>query len=212
MLGFDALGVRALGAVNSVQLGGTLVLGLAIETDSAIGLQVRNIGLPVETDAALFIQPAHLINIGLATETDTALQATVAHFVGIATETDRAIFVQPPLSIVRETDSALSVRPQRIKPIGLATETDTALAAAFAKGHSVTIGIAVEFDTALAVRLGRLNIAEETDEALPIQWVQTGYWPFNDLKPRHISIQFCANPIGGGMGMSGREPTIDSGN
>lgn len=36
-------------------------------------------------------------------------------------------------------------------------------------------------------------------------------WPFDDLKPRHIGIHLVSAPIGGGVALTGREPTIDSG-
>lgn len=36
-------------------------------------------------------------------------------------------------------------------------------------------------------------------------------WPTDDLKPRDIGIYPCAAPIGGGIELTGKEPTIDSG-
>lgn len=44
-------------------------------------------------------------------------------------------------------------------------------------------------------------VPEEADEE----------WPFDDLKPRDIAIIPCAAPIGGGVSLTGKEPTIDSG-
>lgn len=36
-------------------------------------------------------------------------------------------------------------------------------------------------------------------------------WPFDELKPRHIGIHPCVSPIGGGVALTGKEATIDSG-
>lgn len=56
-------------------------------------------------------------------------------------------------------------------------------------------------------------------ERLHLLWLYSGLydttadfeWPYDDLKPRHLRIEPCAFPIGGGFGLAGREPTIDSG-
>lgn len=36
-------------------------------------------------------------------------------------------------------------------------------------------------------------------------------WPFDELKPRHLGLYPCAAPIGGGIALTRKEPTIDSG-
>lgn len=56
-------------------------------------------------------------------------------------------------------------------------------------------------------------------EKLHFLWLYSGLlsdidadveWPFDDLKPRDIGIYPCAAPIGGGIALTGKEPTIAS--
>lgn len=55
-----------------------------------------------------------------------------------------------------------------------------------------------------------------TPEQLHILWLYSGLldetselqWPFDELKPRHIGIYPVAAPIGGGVSLTGKEPTI----
>lgn len=135
--------------------------------------------------------------------------------VRLAEEVDEALSMPPAkvvaLSLATETDSALSITAGRIRAIGLTTETDSALSITVFDGQSVALGMATETDSALSVIQRRLSFPTETDEALTIEWVSVGYWPYDDLKPRHIGIHPIAAPIGGGVALTGREPAIDSG-
>lgn len=153
--------------------------------------------------------------LGLATETDSAFELTPTDLiviVGIAEETDTAFVVSHLLlGLTLETDTALSCTPVRTKAVGLATETDSALAVTLSSGQTIVLGLATETDSALSILLRRLVLPVETDTALPVQALQTSYWPFDDLKPRHIGIHPVASPIGGGVALTGREPTINSG-
>lgn len=82
-------------------------------------------------------------------------------------------------------------------------------------------------------RLSLLDIDPTTSPGIPLPWVTIGdgeklhflwlysglfeeadadvTWPFDDLKPRDIGIFPVAAPIGGGIALTGKEPTIDSG-
>lgn len=52
----------------------------------------------------------------------------------------------------------------------------------------------------------------ETGEGIPTPEVEADIlWPVDDLKPRDIGIYPVSAPIGGGVSLSGREPTVDSG-
>ncbi len=115
------------------------------------------------------------------------------------------------LGLATETDTALSITPERTYTLGLATETDSALSATLLAGDVVPLGLATETDTALSVQMLRLGLATETDTAFPILPLQTSRWPYDDLKPRHIGIYPVAAPIGGGVALTGKEPVIDSG-
>lgn len=95
------------------------------------------------------------------------------------------------VALALETDVAFDVTALRSYPLGLATEQDVALAATVKR--SLVVGLATEQDIALAVSA-----------------LKTEQWPFDDLKPRDIQIQLCSAPIGGGMSLTGREPTVDS--
>lgn len=207
MLGHDALGTHALGGS-----GGPVDIGLATETDAPLALQTTQIlGLAEETDTALSLRPVRSYPVGLAEETDSALSATALKTFHLPEEFDVALRLALPLGMPLVIETAPVARPVRTYPLGLAEEIDEALSLTVLQGEVFALGLATETDTALSVLLQRLGIASETDEALPILPVQVPYWPFDDLKPRHIGIYPCAAPIGGGVSMAGREPVIDSG-
>ncbi len=208
MLGFDALGALALGGSPDGAV--TLSIGLATETDSALA-RIFDYPLEIaeETDTALAVGRA--VILGLATETDSALAATALRTLGFPVETDEALHLAVPIGLLIETDTALSLRPVRAYAIGQATETDSVLTLTLVDGIAEAIGLATETDSALSVLIRNMIMAEETDEALVVLPQQVSYWPFDDLKPRHIGIYPCANPIGGGVSIVDREPTINSG-
>lgn len=190
----------------------TVATGLATEADTALALASdQPIGLAEEVDQALALRAAHVLTLGLATETDTALGATALRTLGFPTETDSALHLAMPIGMPIETDTALSLRPVRIKSIGLAEETDSVLALTLLDGQVEPISFPTETDAALSVVQRILALADESDEALSVLEILTGYWP-EDLKPRDIGIYPCASPIGGGVSVKGIEPTIDSGN
>src|SRR5262245_46422326 len=52
----------------------------------------------------------------------------------------------------------------------------------------------------------------ETGGGIPTPEIEAdNIWPFDDLKPRHIGIYPMGAPIGGGVSLTGKEPTRDSG-
>lgn len=191
----------------------TVEIGLAAETDAALALQTEFLlSFAAELDSAISITPVRTYALGLASETDSALAATAVKHLGIPEEFDSALSLARIITFPTETDTALSLRAIRAWAIGLAEETDSALAMGSALGIAEQIGMASETDSALSVLLQRLSLAEETDEALAILALITDYWPFDDLKPRQIGIHKIASPIGGGTAITKREPTISSGN
>lgn len=196
----------------SVAVGG-IDVGLITETDSALSFQQEfQISFVAEVDDALSISPVRSYALGFASETDSALAATAVKHLGIPEEFDSALSLARIITFPTETDTALSLRAIRTWAIGLAEETDSILALTLVDGIAEQIGMATETDSALSVLNRRLALAEETDEALAILALVTDYWPFDDLKPRHIGIHKIASPIGGGTAITKREPTISSGN
>jgi hypothetical protein len=158
--------------------GATSTLGLATETDTALGVtaaKVVTLGQATETDAALGATAAKTMTMGLATETDTALAvtATKAATLGIATETDSALGMTASkvytLGLATETDEALGMTSGASASFefSLAAEVDAALGLTAAK--VVTLGLATEVDLAVgftATKSYSLGIATETDSAL----------------------------------------------
>lgn len=143
-----------------------------------------------------FQSPAHTVSLGLNSETDStlALAHAIANTVGL----------------VSETDSALPLSVSRTFALGIASETDSARS--FSQDQTIEVGLALEEDSDFAIRRPRFDVCEETDFALPLVWARLIYWPFDDLKPRHIGIYPVAATIGGGVALTNKEPAIDSGN
>lgn len=70
------------------------------------------------------------------------------------------------------------------------------------------------FDAIGRDALGRwvLGVGSGSDTDTPTPEIGADeVWPFDDLKPRDIGIYPCSAPIGGGVALTGKEPTIDSG-
>jgi len=78
----------------------------------------------------------------------------------------------------------------------------------------------LDFDptTSIGIPIPRGTIGNA--EKLHLLWLYSGLfdedgadfqWPFDDLKPRDIGIYPVGAPIGGGVSLTGKEPTIDSG-
>lgn len=175
------------------------VLLVLHETDSLAG--TVTIGIATETDTALAITPAPgsvTVPVGLATETDTALAVTPAPGaatvpLGIASETDTALPVTPApgpvtvtVGVADETDTALPVQAvpgAATVALGLPVETDTALAMVASTGSGsdvVELGVAAETDTALALTpapgpaIVQMGVAVETDQALAMVALTVG--------------------------------------
>lgn len=169
-------GLAAIGIEFAESGGGTVEIGLAAETDTALAVTASAgavsvaIGIASETDSALAataLPGAATVSTGIASETDTALAVAisagaVSTAVGIGSEADTALAlaavpgaVVVSIGIASETDTApgLIASPgEAVAVIGVASETDTALAIGVAPGAAaVALGIASETDTALAI-------------------------------------------------------------
>jgi len=165
-------------AIAPASAGASMELGLATETDTALGAtasKTATLGQATETDTALGATAAKAMTMGLATETDTALAvtATKSASLDLATEVDSALGITASkvytLGLATETDEALGMTSGASASFefSLATETDAALGVTAAK--AVTLGLATEVDLALgftAVKVLTLGLATETDSAL----------------------------------------------
>lgn len=147
-------------------------VGLAIETDSALAAsarKTRSTGRADEIDAALALgAPA---GVGLATETDSALSLargkTKAVQVATTTETALALTARKVrlCGTAAETDTALGLAAQKIRACGRADESDTALARPPLGVIVRPVGLAIETDEALA-----LEPAQREEEAATGGW------------------------------------------
>ena len=161
--------------------GGTsLPVGLATETDAALGLAAvkrAGAGLATETDAALALGGQKRAPAGLALEADTALglSAEKRAAPGLATETDTALALaaggstEIAVGLATETDAALGLAAVKRTVVGLATETDDALG--FTGAKHVAAAAAVEADAALGLTGAKhapTGLALETDAALAL--------------------------------------------
>ena len=156
------------GANNAVTVNGTVTSGDNPPVPISFGWDTL---VPYEVSAA-----GLTVNLGIATETDTVpgvLGRAKSKAVGIASETDSALSITPnrayAIGLASETDTALGplTIPQNIL-LGIAIETDT-VPGALGKAKSKAIGLASETDSALAITAERayaLGIASETDTAL----------------------------------------------
>lgn len=178
--------------------GGAVPVGLATETDTALGLSgvhIRATGLATEADTALSLAARQIRAAGLSTETDTALARTATHIraAGIATETDTALALLPvaepgTVGLAVETDQALALQARQIRAAGLAVETDTALA--LSPGSGALVGMALEIDTAFAlqaIQRRSVGLAVESNTALALP--PLGATPVDSLARFTISAQ-----------------------
>lgn len=113
----------------------------------------------------------------------------------------------------RDDEVLAIIIPATEVEVGLASEQDIALGVSAVKTFSV--GLATETDSALAVTARKsitVGLATEQDVALAATSLKTEQWPIDDLQPRHLRLEKCYSPIGGGVALTGREPVIASGN
>lgn len=79
------------------------------------------------------------------------------------------------------------------------------------------IGLAIEQDSALDVTAINQSasvlagLATEQNITLAVTGIKVDDWPIDEFCPRHLGIYPMAAPIGGGVSLAGKEPTIDSG-
>jgi hypothetical protein len=154
---------------GAVAGGQTIALGVATETDAAIGLSISNprsyaLGVATETDAAtaLTIANPRSYAVGVATETDAANGLSIdnprSYSLGLATETDTANGLTISqgsgqtiaLGVATEADAApgLTISNPRSYAVGVATEVNAALAVSILNPRSYSLGVATETDTA----------------------------------------------------------------
>lgn len=158
--------------------GQTVTVGLATESDSALGVgasKTQPVSQPAETDAALALTALKTVNLGLATEAEIAQAASSSKTlaVGLPTETDQALALTAAkalsVGLVTESDVALALTVAKAAQVGLATETDTRLGLKALK--EAVLGLASETDEALAVSTGTVvvvGLATEADSALAV--------------------------------------------
>lgn len=149
-------------------------VGLATETDNALAVsavKTRSTGRADETDTALALgEPA---GVGLATETDSALSLArvKAKAVEVATTTETALALTARkvrlCGTAAETDTALGLAAQKIRACGRADESDTALARPPLGVIVRPVGLAIETDEALA-----LEPAQREEEAATGGWAR----------------------------------------
>lgn len=142
--------------------------------------QTALLGTATETDTAPPVTPGHRVTIGQATETDVAPPVRTGAFgaIGLATETDTAQPVRPGhqvrLGMVFSSETARPFTAVKTVVIGLVTETDTArpVASLLAASTVVRIGVATETDMALAVTIvgGVLEQRPIEREPAPAVW------------------------------------------
>lgn len=158
--------------------GGGGTVGLATETDTALGLagvQIRGAGLAAETDTALALAGVSVRSAGLASETDSAfaLAAKQITATGLAIESDTAFALAAGtpngVGLAEETDTAFALAAKQIAATGLVTETDTALPLTVTVARQA--GLAAENDSAFAlaaVQKTAVGVAVETDSAFAL--------------------------------------------
>lgn len=162
----------------NVAAGGGGAVGLATETDTALGLsgvQILGTGLAAETDTALALAAVSARAAGLASEVDSAfaLAAKQITGAGLAVETDTAFALAAGtpngVGLAEETDTAFALAAKQIKATGLAIETDTALPLTVTVARQA--GLAAENDSSFAlaaVQRTAVGLAIETDSAFAL--------------------------------------------
>jgi hypothetical protein len=158
--------------------GGSLTVGQALETDSALtatGQKDGAAGIAVEGDTPLPVSGQKASTAGLPAETDSALVATgqKAGAAGIAVEGDTPLPVTGSKAHVTlfatEVDSAPAASGAKTRTTGLATSGETPFAASGSKAG--TVGLATEGEVALPVEgsgSATVGIAIETNTALGV--------------------------------------------
>lgn len=142
--------------------------------------------------------------------TVTGLAAPVGTVVAVALRQTGPLTVN--LGLAEETDTALAVTitvGAVTVPLGIATETDTALGMTIAAGSVVSLGIAQETDAALAVEVTELTpitlnlgIAEETDTAQPLTLFTTSILGLATETDTALAVTVAMGPVSVTLGIA----------
>ncbi|HVI77442.1 MAG TPA: hypothetical protein VM715_04650 [Candidatus Acidoferrum sp.] len=154
--------------------GQTVVLGLAVETDSSSPItktKRRSLGQAAETDTSATIAKKKARALSQATETDTASTITKrkARLLALALETDSTfpLTVRVPTVVVLgqalETDTPQPVTKAKRRTVALAQETDLGLAVTKVKRR--TIPLAQETDLGLTATRRKTRTLGQATEA-----------------------------------------------